>query len=167
MNFGDANGRNPLGFNYTLGPRRRGRGMRVAAFIIVGLAVAALYFQIFRPRYSSARKDTIPWQTNLAEALAQSKQTGRPVLVDFSAEWCPPCQEMKHAAWPDPKVEAAAKSNYIPVLLDVDHAEAEAQRYHIETIPQILVLDAEGKVLRRADFLSKEELLRFLKGREP
>lgn len=157
-------GPNATTSTYTLGPRPRGRGMRIVTFVLVCLALAALYVQIFRPHPPTPRKDTIPWQTNLAAALAQSKQTGKPVLVDFSAEWCPPCQEMKRSAWPDPRVEQTAKSDFIPVLLDVDVAQSEARQYGIQTIPQILVLSAEGKVLRRADFLSNDELLSFLKG---
>ena len=127
------------------------------------LALGILFLKASRPNYGGA-KDNIPWRTNLADALAESKKTGKPVLADFSASWCGPCQEMKHSAWPDAKVEEAVKRDYIPVMLDVDRPEVEgpAQKYKVEYIPAVFILDGEGNVVKRGDYMSAGELLKFL-----
>ena len=119
---------------------------------------------------TNATADSIPWKTDLDAAFAQSKQTGKPVLVDFSASWCPPCQEMKHTAWPDPRVGRIVKSDYIPVLLDADEPASQkpGTRYGVQSIPAILVLDASGNVIRQGDFMTADQLVAFLqKGSKP
>jgi thiol-disulfide isomerase/thioredoxin len=155
--------------HYSYPPTHGGKWLRRGVLIIVFIALAILFLQASRPRFGNA-KDNIPWRTKLSDALAESKKTGKPVLADFSASWCPPCQDMKHASWPDPKVEAVVKEKYIPVLLDADASDTEgpARKYAVEYLPTILVLDSDGKVLRQGDYMTASELLAFLSGgREP
>jgi thiol:disulfide interchange protein len=126
--------------------------------------VKGLYYRAFG---APPPDDGIAWRTDLTAALAESAQTGKPVLVDFSAAWCPPCQVMRHDAWPDAQVAKAANENFIPVFLDTDFsgAQAPAGKYGIRAIPAVLVLDSQGKVLRQANFLNAAALRDFLASR--
>jgi thiol:disulfide interchange protein DsbD len=49
--------------------------------------------------------------------LAAAKADGRPVMLDFFADWCVSCKEMERFTFVDPKVQARLKS---VVLLQVD-----------------------------------------------
>jgi thioredoxin 1 len=116
----------------------------------------------FKLTGSVAPRSTIAWRTDLAGALTEAKQRGLPVLVDAGADWCPPCIAMKHDVWPDDEVAARVAQGFIPLLVDVDASPAVADRYGIATIPTVMVLDADGAVLRKAGYLPKSGMLRFL-----
>lgn len=104
----------------------------------------------------------IEWRTDLDTALEESRRTGKPVLADFSADWCPPCIAMKHDVWPDDAVEQAVMDGYVPLVVDVDRDVDASGRYGVRAIPTILVLDGDGRVLRRATFLSASGMREFL-----
>jgi thioredoxin-like negative regulator of GroEL len=89
----------------------------------------------------------------------------RRVLVDFSADWCPPCVAMKYDVWPHPQVASAINAGYVPVLVDADRDTVLAARYQVSAIPTVLLLDADGRVVRRNDgYLPRSGMLRFLAG---
>jgi thiol:disulfide interchange protein len=113
----------------------------------------------------AAPASAVAWRTAFDAARAESAQTGKPILVDFTAAWCPPCQVMKHEVWPDADVAGAVNARFIPLLMDVDdpHGAEVAQKYGIRDIPTILVLDATGQVLRVGSFMSAGDMLGFLK----
>ncbi len=134
------------------------------------LAVIAVRWPLLKGFYYRAAgvdapASTIAWRTDFDSAVAEARRTGRPLLVDFSASWCPPCVAMQHDVWPDPAVERAVAQQYVPVAVDVDRNGDVADRYRIETIPTILVLDGQGQVIRRAGDLPRSGMMRFLSER--
>jgi len=102
--------------------------------------------------------------TDIDAALAEARRDGKRVLVDFSADWCPPCIAMKHDVWPDPQVARAMADGYVPLLIDTDRNTAVPERYGVTGIPTILILDHTGTVVREGGFFSASGMVRFLEG---
>ena len=86
--------------------------------------------------------------SSYSSALAQSKATGKPVVVVFSASWCPPCQQMKKDVYPSSEV-MAHRSDFVWAYLDVDdEATREAAAKHsVRGIPHIQFLAPDGRDL--------------------
>ena len=114
--------------------------------------------------HGAAPATTIAWRTDLSQALAESKRSGKPVLVDFNAVWCPPCLAMKHDTWTDGGVERAVTESTVPLQVHIDQDPATASRYGVESIPTVLMLDGDGRVLRSEGFLPPSGVLRFVAG---
>lgn len=138
-------------------------------FLWAGLFAVVLLIQwpMLKGAYYRAAKvpappTSIQWRTDLDAALVEARLTQKQVFVDFSADWCPPCIVMKHDVWPDPAVERALTQSYVPVLIDVDRNDTVPERYGVRGIPTVLVLDDQGRVVRRANFLSAQGMVRFL-----
>lgn len=145
--------------------RRYERVLWIAFIVaIVGLRWPLLKGYYYKMAHVEAPPSTIAWRTDLDSAMAEARRTGRPVLVDFSASWCPPCIAMKHEVWPDPAVERAVVSSYVPVAIDVDHDGGLSDRYGVQTIPTLVVLNARGEIVRQAGYLPVSGVLRFLAG---
>lgn len=115
---------------------------------------------------SSATHDAAEptWQTDFDLALALAAKAKQPALLRFTAKWCPPCQVMDRSVFPRPEVKQALADRVVPVILDIDRDENQdlAWRYHVQGVPTMVLIDAEGKVLNRASFMSAEGLLKFL-----
>lgn len=78
-----------------------------------------------------------------------------PVLVDFNATWCPPCQALH------PILEEMA-DDYKIVTVDVDEEDILAAQYDVSTIP-CLVFFRDGKEYdRRVGLQPKKRLMKIL-----
>jgi len=112
---------------------------------------------------AEAPASAIAWRTDFDGALAEARSANKRVLVDFSADWCPPCVAMKHDVWPHPQVTRAVDAGYVALLVDADRDTVLAARYQVSAIPTVLLLDGDGRVVKRNDgFLPRAGMLRFL-----
>jgi thiol:disulfide interchange protein DsbD len=105
-------------------------------------------------------------EQDLETALAQAKATGKPVLVDTYADWCAQCKELDETTWPDPQVSAWLQANAVAVRIDTYKIRKDlAPKLGILSYPTVLLLDGDGKELRRLlGFQKPAEMLKFLKG---
>ncbi|RMG10143.1 MAG: thioredoxin [Planctomycetota bacterium] len=97
-------------------------------------------------------------------ALARARAEHKLVLLDFSAKWCGPCQRMKKESFPSPEV-ATAIERFVLLEVDTDEHPEVAQHFGVRGIPDLRILDADGRELRRAiGFRSPAQLRDFLEG---
>jgi thiol:disulfide interchange protein len=88
--------------------------------------------------------DGIDWQRWSPEAVAQARSAGKPVLVDFTADWCLTCQVNKKTSIEIPSVRAKLKElNAVTLLGDYtrfpDAITTELNRYARAGVPLVLV----------------------------
>jgi len=89
------------------------------------------------------------------EFEAEVKQSEMPVLVDFWATWCTPCQMVA------PRVESVGRQlagQLKVVKVDVGEYQRMAQEYNITSIPALLFFK-KGEVVERLVGVQPENVL--------
>jgi len=96
----------------------------------------------------------IQWGNNLDSAFTIASNSNKIIMIDFMAEWCPPCKKMDKNTFSNTNI--INKSNeFIAVRIDIDKQQNIAEQYNGNArkyggigIPNILFLDKEKKNIR-------------------
>lgn len=115
---------------------------------LLGVALVAWAVMIaLPPRQASGGH--IAWQTYSEERLQQAVAEGKPVVIDFYADWCLPCKELEANTFSDPRV-AQAFEGVVALKADLTRDEDPAvrtvkERFKIVGVPTIVFLDSTGR----------------------
>ncbi|MEN6627646.1 MAG: thioredoxin family protein [Candidatus Sumerlaeia bacterium] len=92
------------------------------------------------------------WSTDYDAALKAAQTQSKPMLIMFSASWCPPCNMMKKDVLPQKSVQTAL-DKWVLAYIDVDENKALPNQYQIQAIPTFVMLDSGGRELGRFNYM--------------
>lgn len=127
------------------------------SFLVVSLAYAWHSFYV--------PSNDVDWADDITVARKEATESGKPILMFFTAEWCVPCRVMKREVFADPEVMAEINTNVIPVMIYQGEPGADEafKRYNVKGTPITILTDSDGEVITYAvGGIGKAEFLKLL-----
>lgn len=93
---------------------------------------------------------------NFTEIIHQDK----PVLIDFFATWCGPCQTMSPVL---KQVKDTLKDKVSILKIDVDKNQTIATKFQVRGVPTFVLYKQGKQVWRQSGMITKKELIILIK----
>jgi thioredoxin:protein disulfide reductase len=114
----------------------------------VALAVLGLFGLT---NYVLTPKLELAWNRSEAAAVATALAEGKPLVIDFMADWCVPCRELEVQVFSNPQV-ASELSKFTLLKVDLSNEDQDEgltrlrEKYGVATLPAVRVVTPAGKV---------------------
>ena len=91
-----------------------------------------------------AMPTAVVWEENFEAAMQRARTEGKPILIDFYADWCGPCKDMDARTYPDSNVIEQSQ-NWVTVKVNGEKRPDVMQSYGITGYPTLLFAEGNGK----------------------
>lgn len=163
-----------LGIVHMVAERRKSpiahlsKPMKLASILPAVAGAAMLFSWLNLNHAANTDAPEIVWMTNEEAALAKANAEGKPLLIDFGAEWCTACKELEHQTFPDPTVRTEAQ-RFVALRVDATDDEDKTvvrlkDKYKVVGLPTVIMLDKSGKeVVRFNEFVKPDAFAAAMK----
>jgi thioredoxin 1 len=140
------------------------KGSSGTGLLIVGLLIGAAILASMAWDSIAAKREHGAGGADVMEFTAANWQrevmeSDVPVLVDFSATWCGPCQQLAPAI---DRLATRYKGKIKVGKVDVDKAPELAQKFHVTGIPHLIVVSGGKHQIIERELISEAGLKKTL-----
>ena len=107
-----------------------------------------------------ARADNAVIITNLIDAIVESDNSSKDIILIFGSEYCGPCGRMKK----DIMDNIGDFENYIICLIDIDKEQNKEikREYRVRSIPDYLIMRRREEIKRRKGYSNIHDFKQWL-----
>jgi len=111
----------------------------------------------------------LTWGHDEEAATQLAKEEGRPLMVDFTADWCAACKKLSKKTFAHPEVRKKT-GHFVAVKIDATDDEdpkvaALMKKYGVVGLPTVVIYDSKGAEAKRInDFVPPEDFLAAVEG---
>jgi thiol:disulfide interchange protein DsbD len=138
---------------------------RVRKGVGIVASVAGLFLIV---GWLEAPRAKLSWEPSETAARSRAESERRPMLLDFTAEWCAACNELSRITFADPKVMTEA-SRFVAVKVDATHEDDPSidlikDRYGVVGLPTVILVGSDGRERTRfTEFVPPDRFLRSIR----
>ncbi|HVK71488.1 MAG TPA: cytochrome c biogenesis protein CcdA [Polyangium sp.] len=111
----------------------------------------------------------LTWEHSEQVATERAQREKRPLMVDFTADWCGACKEFTKHTFSDPRVMEKA-GGFVAVKVDATDDEDPQvdqvkKKYGVVGLPTVVIYDSTGKEWKRfTEFVPADKFLTAIEG---
>lgn len=133
---------------------------RIATVLILSIAAAQLFAAEPTDSPAPAESTTgVVWSQSYDVGMKVAQMEKSPILLFFSASWCPWCRKLEQGVLTQPQVTSELRK-LVCVKLDVDKNRDVSLAYGITSLPRIIVVNTYGEIV--GDWLGYHDAKEFL-----
>ena len=82
------------------------------------------------------------------KAIALSKETGKPIFIDFYTTWCGPCKMLDKVTFQDKRIAKFMNENFVNLKIDCekDYGIDLSMKYRIRSYPSFGLIDSDNRL---------------------
>ena len=111
-------------------------------------------------------KNQPQWKKYTVREVEKAKKQGRPVIIDFYADWCLSCVELNELTFSRPEIIEQSRK-FIMLKVDATSPSKELKkitdRYEVYGLPAIIFINSQGKILKDLTLTGFEKASLFKK----
>ena len=108
------------------------------------------------------------WAAYSPSAISAAAQSGKPIIIDFTAAWCVNCKEIEHDVFADPAVAPTLADKFVTLRADLTQWSSPAsaaleKQYGFGSLPTIVVLRPDGTEIKDLRITGRLSVAEFQK----